>query len=66
MPAVKQRINHVTKELWVKAHTIMEVTGWDKEYMRRAREYGWITWKKENGFFYDYNSIPQQLIKKTA
>ncbi len=56
------------KAYWVKAVWIMEVTGWNKEQMRRAREQNMITWRHTDidGFQYDLNSIHPLLIKKAA
>lgn len=53
------------KRQWVKVSNIQELTGWDKEGLRRARENGLIDWKKdENGIWYDILSINSLLIKK--
>lgn len=53
---------------WVKASWIMDVTGWDKEKMRRAREQKIVLTKgdKCNGILYDLNSIHPLLIKKAG
>lgn len=59
-------LNKPKKETWVKAQTIKELTGWDDEAMRRARNSGLVKFKKDNGFFYCLESIPELLIKKTA
>lgn len=58
-----------SKPYWVKASWIMDVTGWDKEKMRRAREQKVVISKgdKASGILYDLNSIhPQLFIKKAA
>lgn len=46
----------------------MEVTGWTKEKMRRAREQGIVAYKltKEGSYLYDLNSIHKSFIKQTA
>ena len=46
----------------------MQVTGWKKEGMRRARMQGLITWRHTeiDGFQYDLNSIHPLLIKKSG
>jgi hypothetical protein len=51
-------------QTWVKASVIMEVTGWDKKDMYKARQQNLIKWKKENGFYYLLESIPEIFIKK--
>jgi hypothetical protein len=53
-------------QTWVKASVIMEITFWDKEGMRKAREQNLIKWKKENGFYYLLESLPEIFIKQTA
>lgn len=53
------------KPYWVKASTITELTSWDANKMRRAREQKLIEWKKtKEGFFYNLNSVHPYLIKK--
>lgn len=59
----------VPKRTWVSAGMIMELTGWNKERMRTARENGIIRFKEEdeNGvrkIKYLLESIPELLIKK--
>lgn len=53
---------------WVKASWIMEVTGWDKRKMQRAREQQVVVTKPTptGGILYDLNSIHPLLIKKAA
>ena len=55
----------VPKETWVKASTVMEMTGWDREEMRRARKNNFVKFKKdkENGLWYSVESIPKYFIK---
>lgn len=51
---------------WVKATEVMKFTGWDKGYMKKAREYGFVEWKKDKklGFLYLLESIHPLLIRK--
>jgi hypothetical protein len=58
-------LNQEKKETWLKARDIMEVTGWDKEGMRRARVNGFVKQRKKNGIFYLLESIPEKF-RKTA
>lgn len=53
---------------WVKSTVITEMTGWDNERMRRARNRGEVVWKKDDkGFWYSPESInPIHLKKQTA
>jgi hypothetical protein len=51
-------------QTWVKSSVIMEVTGWNKKDMYKARQQNLIKWKKENGFYYLLESIPEIFIKK--
>lgn len=53
------------KPSWVKATTILELTGWDAFKLRQARVNKTISFKKEGkSYFYDLNSIHPYLIKK--
>lgn len=51
------------KKTWVKVATIMEVTGWDREEMRRMRVNKVIKWKRDDGIWYLLESIPAHFIK---
>lgn len=52
---------------WVKASTIVKMTGWNKEQMRRMRDNGVVKFKHDKtGFWYDPASIPAIFIKQTA
>jgi hypothetical protein len=68
----KQRLGIAEKKLpkgtWIKAKEVKDITGWNKEKMRKARLLGWIEWEKNEqlGFIYNLHSIPKELIKKTA
>lgn len=55
----------VQKETWVKASTVMELTGWDREAMRRARRNNFVKVKKEKGssIYYSLESIPTVFLK---
>ncbi len=52
------------KRQWVKIGFVKQVTGWNKEEMRRARAQGVIKFTKSSvdGFKYDLNSIPDIFI----
>lgn len=54
------------KPYWVKAEIIQQVTGWDREGMRKARRNDYVKWKhnKGEGFWYDLNSVHPLLIKQ--
>lgn len=59
-------LNASKKKTWVRATVITELTGWDKEGMRKARRYNIIeTRKKENVLEYCLESLPQMFIKNT-
>jgi hypothetical protein len=46
------------KAIWVKVAFIQEVTGWNAERLRQARQQGIIKFKKiSEGMFYDVNSL---------
>lgn len=51
---------------WVKVGFIVEITGWNKEQMRRARQQGLIKYRRdpEKGFIYSLESLPTMFIKK--
>lgn len=52
------------KAVWIKSSQVMELTGWDKEKMRRMRDNGVIVHKHtDTGHWYDLNSIPKQFLK---
>lgn len=56
------------KETWVPASWVTDLTKWDPEKMRSAREHGIIKFKKSKKQSYSYllESIPQEFIKQTA
>jgi hypothetical protein len=70
--STKQRLGLAEKKLpkaiWIKAKEVKDITGWDKEKMRKARTLGWIEWEKNEklGFIYNLQSIPQEFRKQTA
>lgn len=51
---------------WAKQGFIYDLTGWDKEKMRQAREQNLIRWQeREKGvFWYDIDSIHERFLKK--
>lgn len=58
------RKNTISNAYWVKASWVMELTGWDKRKMQKAREQKIVVTKKtESGILYDLNSIHPLLIK---
>lgn len=66
-----QRIERILEEVlrpkpqWVKARVITDLTGWDNQKMRQARNGGVVKWKKgKDGIWYDLNSLHPHLIKK--
>ena len=54
------------KETWVPVGWITDLTGWDSEKMRQARESNIIEFKKNNtgGYLYKLESIPEIFIKQ--
>lgn len=58
----------VRKETWVTAHWVTDLTGWDREKLRQAREEKIIEFKRANtgGWRYKLESIPEIFIKKQA
>lgn len=52
------------KAQWVKASTVISLTGWDRNRMERARKNGDIEFKKQNGIWYNVKSIPPVYLKK--
>lgn len=70
---IERKINQIIKLLeqkqkpmWVKASVITGLTGWTKDKMNKARENGYIDWKKdeETGFWYDLHSLSEKFIKR--
>jgi predicted transcriptional regulator len=59
---------NVKKASWVKVGWITDLTGWDREKMRQAREQGLVEWKDDAklGRVYNIDSIPQMFIIKKA
>lgn len=56
------------KDTWVTAHWITDLTGWDNEKMRQARDSKIIEFKRSQtgGYLYKLESIPEIFIKKQA
>jgi hypothetical protein len=54
------------KSTWVSAHWVTDLTGWDKERLRTARDQNIIEHKRSEGggWLYKLESIPQQFIKQ--
>jgi len=52
------------QEVWVKVTEIRNLTGWDKEKMRRMRNSGILKMKKDPkaGIMYNLSALPQQFI----
>lgn len=62
-----QLLKQRSKKTWVSVGIITDITGWDKEYMRKARENGLVKFKNEDGSFkYLLESIPEIFINKKA
>jgi hypothetical protein len=52
------------KETWVSVGWITDLTGWDYNRMRQARDQGIVKYKKERGrFLYLLESLPKIIIK---
>jgi len=58
-------VKEKTKSTWIKAGRVMEITGWNRGRLRQMRDHGCINWKKDNGFFYELESIPNVFLKHT-
>jgi hypothetical protein len=54
------------KETWVSPGWITDITGWNNEKLRQAREQKLIEFKRSNGggWLYKLESIPERLIIK--
>lgn len=55
-----------TKATWVPPSWITDLTGWDKEKLRQARNANIIEFKASDGggWLYKLESIPEQFINK--
>ena len=51
---------------WVKARVITTMTGWDSQKMARARKSGEVEWKRDNGIWYNPESINPVHLKITV
>jgi len=62
---IKLLTEKAEKRSWVKVGFIMQVTGWDAQGMRKARENGLVKRRrsKEKGIEYLLESIPDMFIK---
>lgn len=56
------------KETWVGPGWVTDLTGWNNEKMRQAREGNLIEFKRSStgGYLYKLESIPEQFIIKKA
>lgn len=64
--AILRRLDNLARKSakWVRASVITDLTGWDGQGMRRARENGSIEFEKRaDGYWYDLNSLHPYLIK---
>jgi hypothetical protein len=54
------------KATWVSPSWVTELTGWDKERLRMARNQGILDSKKSStgGYLYKLESIPEHFIKQ--
>ncbi len=53
-----------TRATWVSPSWITDLTGWNKEKLRMARQQGIVKYKESDGggYLYQLESIPQQFI----
>lgn len=58
-----QLINQQNKKTWVKVSIITEVTGWNGDFLRKARENGLVKYRDNNGYEYLLESINPLFIK---
>lgn len=50
---------------WAKPGFVTSITNWDGEKLRQARDQGLIQYeKREDGFWYNLDSIPERLLIK--
>lgn len=52
---------------WIGPGWVSDLTGWDAEKMRQARDSNLVEFKRSNGggYLYKLESIPEVFIKKT-
>lgn len=72
---IEQRVKFLEREIrelkkekdrahWVKVGTVTATTGWTRERLRRARDFGEIEFKKtDKGFFYNLDSLHPAMFK---
>ena len=55
-----------TKKVWLSPQEVIELTGWDKDALRRKRANALIEYKGvgKNGYLYALDSIPAVFIKQ--
>lgn len=60
-------LNRAPKETWVSVGFITDLTGWNGEKMRQAREQHIIEYRKGScGYEYKLESLPSQFIIKKS
>jgi hypothetical protein len=64
LTTILQAFNKPKQPSWVRASVITRLTGWNNEGMRKARDYGYIRYKEEDGFWYDLDSLHPLHLKK--
>ena len=56
-------LGQAKKQTWVKVSFITDLTGWNREKLRQARDQKIITYRKgNNGFEYLLESLPEVFI----
>jgi hypothetical protein len=54
------------KPVWVKSTVISSMTGWNFRGLAKAREHGYIDFKKvDTAFWYDLNSLNEKFLVKS-
>ncbi len=56
------------KSTWVSPSWVTDLTGWNKEKLRMARQQGIVKYKESEGggYLYQLESIPEHFIKKVS
>lgn len=64
---IRRMVSDMKKPFWVKAQVITSVTGWNYKKMEQARENGYVEFKKkDNGYWYNLNSINAVFLKQAS
>lgn len=64
---IRRMVSDMKKPFWVKAQVITSVTGWNYKKMEQARENGYVEFKKkDNGYWYNLNSINAVFLKQVS